>query len=100
LLDKITKTILEYTFYQIPAITEEFSTVRQVVEDVKLIKVLDKKEFIEFCNDLVRLDKALESSILEELFTYLTVDVSEIKNKEIKILYIKDRLKNNKFVSN
>nr|DAN63654.1 MAG TPA: hypothetical protein [Herelleviridae sp.] len=99
LLDKITKTILEYTFYQIPAITEEFSTVRQVVEDVKLIKVLDKKEFIEFCNDLVRLDKALESSILEELFTYLTVDVSEIKNKEIKILYIKDRLKNNKFVN-
>lgn len=99
LLDKITKTILEYTFYQIPEITEEFHTVRQVIEDVKLIKVLDKKEFVEFCNDLVRLDKALESSILEELFTYLTVDVSEIKNKEIKILYIKDRLKNNKFIN-
>ena len=99
LLDKITKTILEYTFYQIPQITAEFHTVRQVVEEVKLIKVLDKKEFIEFCNDLVRLDKALESSILEELFTYLTVDVSEIKNKEIKLLYIKDRLKNNKFVN-
>lgn len=99
LLDKITKTILEYTFYQIPQITEQFHTVRQVVEEVKLIKVLDKKEFIEFCNDLVRLDKALESSILEELFTYLTVDVSEIKNKEIKILYIKNRLKNNKFVN-
>lgn len=99
LLDKITKTILEYTFYQIPEITEEFHTVRQVVEEVKLIKVLNEKEFVEFCNDLVRLDKALESSILEELFTYLTVDVSEIKNKEIKILYIKDRLKNNKFVN-
>lgn len=99
LLDKITKTILEYTFYQIPEITEEFHTVRQVVEEVKLIKVLNKKEFVEFCNDLVRLDKALESSILEELFTYLTVDVSEIKNKEIKILYIKNRLKNNKFVN-
>ena len=99
LLDKITKTILEYTFYQIPQITEQFHTVRQVVEEVKLVKVLDKKEFIEFCNDLVRLDKALESSILEELFTYLTVDVSEIKNKEIKILYIKNRLKNNKFVN-
>ena len=99
LLDKITKTILEYTFYQIPEITEEFHTVRQVVEEVKLIKVLNKEEFIEFCNDLVRFDKALESSILEELFTYLTVDVSEIKNKEIKILYIKDRLKNNKFIN-
>lgn len=99
LLDKIIKTILEYTFYQIPEITDEFHTVRQVVKEVKLIKVLDKKEFIEFCNDLVRLDKALESSILEELFTYLTVDVSEIKNKEIKILYIKDRLKNNKFIN-
>lgn len=99
LLDKITKTIIEYTFYKIPTITEEFHTVRQVVEDVKLIKVLDKKEFVEFCNDLVRLDKALESSILEELFIYLTVDVSEIKNKEIKLLYIKDRLKNNKFVN-
>ena len=99
LLDKITKTILEYTFYQIPEIIEEFHTVRQVVEEVKFIKVLNKEEFIEFCNDLVRLDKALESSILEELFTYLTVDVSEIKNKEIKILYIKDRLKNNKFIN-
>lgn len=99
LLDKITKTILEYTFYQIPQITEQFHTVRQVVEEVKFIKVLDKKEFVEFCNDLVRLDKALESSILEELFTYLTVEVSEIKNKEIKILYIKNRLKNNKFVN-
>lgn len=99
LLDKLTKTILEYTFYQIPQITEQFHTVRQVVEEVKFIKVLDKKEFVEFCNDLVRLDKALESSILEELFTYLTVDVSEIKNKEIKLLYIKDRLKNNKFVN-
>lgn len=99
LLDKVIKTVLEYTFYQIPEITKEFHTVRQVVEEVKLIKVLNEKEFVEFCNDLVRLDKALESSILEELFTYLTVDVSEIKNKEIKILYIKDRLKNNKFVN-
>jgi hypothetical protein len=99
LLDKVTKTILEYTFYQIPEITEEFHTVGQVIEEVKLIKVLNKEEFIEFCNHLVRLDKALESSILEELFNYLTVDVSEIKNKEVKILYIKNRLENNKFVN-
>lgn len=99
LLDKITKTILEYTFYKIPELTEDLHTVKQVIEDVKLIKVLNREEFVEFCNDLVRFDKALESFILEELFTYLTVDVSEIKNKEIKILYIKDRLKNNKFIN-
>lgn len=96
LLDKVVKTILEYTFYGIP---KDFHTVKQVCEDVKLIKVLNKKEFIEFCNELVKMNKALESSILKEISEYITLDVSEINNKELKLFYIEKLLKEDKYVN-
>lgn len=96
LLDKVVKTILEYTFYGIP---KDFHTVKQVCEDVKLIKVLNREEFITFCNDLVKMNKALESSILKELSEYITLDVSEINNKELKIFYIEKLLKEGRYVN-
>lgn len=96
LVDKIVKVILEYTFYGIP---KDFHTVKQVCEDVKFIKVLNKEEFITFCNDLVKMNKALESSILKEISKYITLDVSEINNKELKLFYIEKLLKEGKYVN-
>ena len=96
LIDKVVKVILEYTFYNIP---KDFHTVKQVCEEVKLIKVLNKEEFIEFCNELVKMNKALESSILKEISEYITLDVSEINNKELKLFYIEKLLKEGKYVN-
>lgn len=96
LLDKVVKTILEYTFYNIP---KNFHTVKQVCEEVKFIKVLNKEEFIKFCNELVKMNKALESSILKEISEYITLDVSEINNKELKLFYIEKLLKEDKYVN-
>lgn len=96
LIDKVVKVILEYTFYNIP---KDFHTVKQVCEDVKFIKVLNKEEFIEFCNELVKMNKALESSILKEISEYITLDVSEINNKELKLFYIEKLLKEGKYVN-
>lgn len=96
LVDKIVKVILEYTFYGIP---KDFHTVKQVCEDVKFIKVLNKEEFIKFLNDLVKMNKALESSILKEISEYITLDVSEINNKELKLFYIEKLLKEGRYVN-
>ena len=97
LLEKVMKTIVEYTFYDIPK-DDSFYTVRSVTEKVQMVKVLNKKEFEEFCNDLVRMDKALDSDIVPYLLEYLTLDVSEIKNKEVKLLYLKVLINNKKWV--
>lgn len=98
LIVKLSKTIVEYTFYGIPK-SDEFDTIRKVLEKVRLVKVLNMKEYQEFCNNLVRMDKALDSDIIKDLVTYLTLPLSEVKNKEVKILYIKEKIENNQFVN-
>lgn len=98
LLVKLSKTIVEYTFYGIPK-SDEFDTIRKVLEKVRLVKVLNLEEYQEFCNNLVRMDKALDSSIIKDLVTYLTLPLSEVKNKEVKILYMKEKIENNQFVN-
>ena len=98
LIQKISKTIVEYTFYGIPK-SDEFDTIRKVLEKVRLVKVLNLEEYQEFCNNLVRMDKALDSDIIKDLVTYLTLPLSEVKNKEVKILYIKEKIENNQFVN-
>ena len=98
LLEKLSKTIVEYTFYGIPK-SDEFDTIRKVLEKVRLVKVLNLEEYQEFCNNLVRMDKALDSDIIKDLVTYLTLPLSEVKNKEVKILYIKEKIENNQFVN-
>ena len=98
LIQKISKTIVEYTFYGIPK-SDEFDTIRKVLEKVRLVKVLNLEEYQEFCNNLARMDKALDSDIIKDLVTYLTLPLSEVKNKEVKILYIKEKIENNQFVN-
>lgn len=98
LIQKISKTIVEYTFYGIPK-SDEFDTIRKVLEKVRLVKALNLEEYQEFCNNLVRMDKALDSDIIKDLVTYLTLPLSEVKNKEVKILYIKEKIENNQFVN-
>lgn len=98
LIVKLSKTIVEYTFYGIPK-SDEFDTIRKVLEKVRLVKVLNLEEYQEFCNNLVRMDKALDSDIIKDLVTYLTLPLSEVKNKEVKILYIKEKIENNEFVN-
>ena len=98
LLEKLSKTIVEYTFYGVPK-SDEFDTIRKVLEKVRLVKVLNLEEYQEFCNNLVRMNKALDSSIIKDLVSYLTLPLSEVKNKEVKILYIKEKIENNQFVN-
>lgn len=98
LLEKLSKTIIEYTFYGIPK-SDEFDTIRKVLEKVRLVRVLNLEEYQDFCNNLVRMDKALDSDIIKDLVTYLTLPLSEVKNKEVKILYIKEKIENNQFVN-
>lgn len=98
LLDKVVKTIIEYTLFGIPK-GEGFHTVNAVVENVRMVKVLNLKEYQEFCNDLVRMDKALDSSIIPQLLDYLTLPLEEVKNKEVKILYMEKLIENGKFVN-
>lgn len=98
LIQKISKTIVEYTFYGVPK-SDEFDTIRKVLEKVRLVKVLNLEEYQEFCNNLARMDKALDSDIIKDLVTYLTLPLSEVKNKEVKILYIKEKIENNQFVN-
>lgn len=98
LMDKVVKTIMEYTLFGIPE-EKKFHTVHTVVENVRMVKVLTLKEYQEFCNDLVRMDKALDSTIIPQLLDYLTLPLEEVKNKEVKILYMEKLIESGKFVN-
>ena len=79
LLDKVAKTIIEYTLFGIPK-GKGFHTINSVVENV-------------------RMDKALDSAIIPQLLDYLTLPLEEVKNKEVKILYMEKLIENGKFVN-
>lgn len=89
-----------------------FSHFEEVSSKIKLIKVLNKEEFEVFINNLLSMNKALSSDLLEEIyhftssqkgnennFTPIQVNIDKIKNKEMKLYFIEKAIFNEKFVN-
>lgn len=89
-----------------------FSHFEEVSSKVKLIKVLNKEEFETFINNLLSMNKALSSDLLEEIyrftsskmgnknnFTPIQLNIDKIKNKEMKLYFIEKAILNKKYIN-
>lgn len=91
---KVAKVFIEYLFY---GKENPWRETEEITKAIQMVRVLNKKEFTEYCNDLARQDKAFDQEILEEMLPHLDLPVEEIKNKELQILYMKENIGKKKF---
>ena len=91
--EKQLKKWIEYATYDI--VDESIVTsLKETFPKIKIIKILTLEEYIDFCNDLAKTDKALDSDVCKHIMEYITLPYEDIKNKEIKILSLYKRLEN------
>ena len=84
---KIAKVFIEYLFY---GKENPWRETEEITKAIQMVRVLNQKEFTEYCNDLARQDKAFDQELLEEMVPHLDLPLDEIKNKELQILYMKE----------
>ena len=91
---KIAKVFIEYLFY---GKENPWRETEEITKAIQMVRVLNKKEFTEYCNELARQDKAFDQEILEEMVPHLDLPLDEIKNKELQILYMKENIGKKQF---
>lgn len=91
---KVAKVFIEYLFY---GKENPWRETEEITKVIQMVRVLNKKEFTEYCNDLARQDKAFDQEILEEMIPHLDLPLDEIKNKELQILYMKENIGKKQF---
>lgn len=91
---KIAKVFIEYLFY---GKENPWRETEEITKAIQMVRVLNRKEFTEYCNDLARQDKAFDQEVLEEMVPHLDLPLDEIKNKELQILYMKENIGKKQF---
>ena len=91
---KIAKVFIEYLFY---GKENPWRETEEITKAIQMVRVLNQKEFTEYCNDLARQDKAFDQELLEEMVPHLDLPLEEIKNKELQILYMKENIGKKQF---
>lgn len=91
---KAFKVFIEYLFY---GKENPWRETEEITKAIQMVRVLNQKEFTEYCNDLARQDKAFDQELLEEMLPHLDLPVDEIKNKELQILYMKENIGKKQF---
>ena len=91
---KIAKVFIEYLFY---GKENTWRETEEITKAIQMVRVLNQKEFTEYCNDLARQDKAFDQELLEEMVPHLDLPLDEIKNKELQILYMKENIGKKQF---
>ena len=91
---KIAKVFIEYLFY---GKENPWRETEEITKAIQMVRVLNQKEFTEYCNDLARQDKAFDQELLEEMVPHLDLPLDEIKNKELQILYMKENIGKKQF---
>lgn len=91
---KVFKVFIEYLFY---GKENPWRETEEITKAIQMVRVLNQKEFTEYCNDLARQDKAFDQELLEEMLPHLDLPVDEIKNKELQILYMKENIGKKQF---
>ena len=91
---KIAKVFIEYLFY---GKENPWRETEEITKAIQMVRVLNQKEFTEYCNELARQDKAFDQELLEEMVPHLDLPLEEIKNKELQILYMKENIGKKQF---
>lgn len=91
---KIAKVFIEYLFY---GKENPWRETEEITKAIQMVRVLNQKEFTEYCNELARQDKAFDQELLEEMVPHLDLPLDDIKNKELQILYMKENIGKKQF---
>ena len=96
--DKMIRVALEYLLYNID-IPKVWRNYERTTSNIQLIKVVNEKEFVEFVNGLLSMDKAYPIEFLSEIRHYVTLPLEEIKNKEMQAIFTMEAIVNYEKVS-
>lgn len=89
--EKFMKKFIEYVSYGF--VNESLvSSLKETFPKVKILTMMTMDEYIEFCNGLVSTDKAIDSNVIDHISKFITLDYKDIKNKEMKVLKLLNRL--------
>lgn len=90
-IEQFLKVLCEYLTHDISMISKgeaeasPFSHYQDVISKTRLVKVMATKEFTDYVNQLFSSNKALPDELIKEMLPYATLDLSDVKNKEVKL---------------
>ena len=104
-LEQFLKVLCEYLTHDISMISKgeaeasPLSHYQDVISKTRLVKVMTTKEFTTYVNQLFSSNKALPDELIEEMLPYATLDLSEVKNKEVKLWMLDELVKKGEYVN-
>ena len=104
-LEQFLKVLCEYLTHDISMISKgeaeasPLSHYQDVISKTRLVKVMTTKEFTAYVNQLFSSNKALPDKLIEEMLPYATLDLSDVKNKEVKLWMLDELVKKGEYVN-
>ena len=104
-IEQFLKVLCEYLTHDISMISKgeaeasPFSHYQDVISKTRLVKVMTTKEFTDYVNQLFSSNKALPDELIKEMLPYATLDLSDVKNKEVKLWMLDELVKKGSYVN-
>lgn len=104
-IEQFLKVLCEYLTHDISfgskgkAEASPFSHYQDVINKTRLVKVMTTKEFTDYVNKLFSSNKALPDELIEEMLPYATLDLSDVKNKEVKLWMLDELVQNGTYIN-
>lgn len=104
-IEQFLKVLCEYLTHDISfgikgkAEANPFSHYQDVINKTRLVKVMTTKEFTDYVNKLFSSNKALPDELIEEMLPYATLDLSDVKNKEVKLWMLDELVKKGTYIN-
>lgn len=104
-IEQFLKVLCEYLTHDISMISKgeaeasPFSHYQDVISKTRLVKVMTTKEFTDYVNKLFSSNKALPDELIKEMLPYATLDLSDVKNKEVKLWMLDELVKKGSYVN-
>lgn len=104
-IEQFLKVLCEYLTHDISfgnkgkAEASPFSHYQDVINKTRLVKVMTTKEFTDYVNKLFSSNKALPDELIEEMLPYAILDLSDVKNKEVKLWMLDELVQNGTYIN-
>lgn len=104
-LEQFLKVLCEYLTHDISMVSKgeaeasPLSHYQDVISRTRLVKVMTTKEFTAHVNQLFSSNKALPDELIKEMLPYATLDLSDVKNKEVKLWMLEELVKKGEYVN-
>lgn len=104
-IEQCLKVLCEYLTHDISSGSKgkseasPFSHYQDVINKTRLVKVMTSKEFTDYVNKLFSSNKALPDELIKEMISYATLDLSDVKNKEVKLWMLDELVKKGSYIN-